>query len=151
VTTPVARLWPLALALVWAWGCPGKLENPDRFKLVTTCTLSIDVEADLLRPRCGTANCHATVNPSLGLDFEAPNLLDRITDVPEASCSGRALASSAVPRASVILDRVKATPTCGSRMPLIGEPFNQAEIDCLEVWLVDTFTPTTAQALEAAR
>lgn len=136
-----------------AAGCPGTLENPDRFQpIATSCALQIDVEADLLAARCGTTNCHvAGPSASAGLDLASANPMARLKDLPELSCTQRPLVSSANPRASVLLDRLKGTPSCGARMPLIGDPFTQQEIDCVEVWINQTLTGTNSSALEAAR
>lgn len=136
-----------------AAGCPGTLEDPDRFKPVaTTCALQIDVETDLFAARCGTTNCHvAGPSASAGLDLASANPMARLKDLPELSCTQRPLVSSANPRASVLLDRLKGTPSCGARMPLTGEPFSQQEIDCVEVWINQTLTGTNSNALEAAR
>lgn len=145
--TALLILGPLLLA------CPGALEDPDRFRpAAQTCTLQIDVETDILVARCGTTNCHvAGPSASAGLDLASADPMARMKDLPELSCTQRPLVSTTNIRASVLLDRLKATPSCGARMPLTGDPLSQAEIDCVEVWINETLTGTNASALRAAR
>ncbi len=102
--------------------CPGHLEDPERF---TTCTM--DVERELLAPRCATAGCHSAANPAGNLDMASPGLADRLS-AGTSSCEGRPLTVN-------MLDKVQPEPTCGSSMPLGGSPLSPQELDCLELYL----------------
>ncbi|MEQ8274918.1 MAG: hypothetical protein RMA76_13045 [Deltaproteobacteria bacterium] len=128
-------------------GCPGSLENPDRFAGVT-CELNIDVERDVLQAKCGGMDCHNSgAAPAAGLDLESPDVLQRLIDVPGRACNGRALIQSDAPDGSQLLDRVQDTPECGLRMPLGGDVLPADERNCLRAWVFEAVTGTNASAL----
>jgi hypothetical protein len=103
--------------------CPGHLEDPERF---VTCTM--DVERELLAPRCATSGCHHSApNPAGNLDMASPGLAARLA-AGTSSCEGRPLTAN-------MLDKVQPAPTCGSPMPLGGTPLSPQELDCLELYL----------------
>lgn len=84
-----------AAALLFLTGCPGSLEDPDRFLSETAvgeagrtdgnvtplCPPSVDVERDILNAKCGTAGCHGTMNPQGNLDLASPDIHGRIQGV----------------------------------------------------------------------
>jgi hypothetical protein len=102
--------------------CPGHLEDPERF---VACTM--DVERELLAPRCATAGCHSATSPAANLDLASPGLAARLSSAT-STCEGRPLTAN-------MLDKVQPTPTCGSPMPLGGSPLSPQEQDCLELYL----------------
>ncbi len=102
--------------------CPGHLEDPERF---VACRM--DVERELLAPRCATAGCHAAPNPAANLDLASPGVAARLSS-GTSSCQAR-------PLTAIMLDKVQPTPTCGSSMPLGGTPLSSQELDCLELYL----------------
>ncbi len=102
--------------------CPGHLEDPERF---VTCTM--DVERELLAPRCATSGCHAATNSAANLDLASPGLAARLSSAT-SSCQAR-------PLTVTMLDKVQPTPTCGSPMPLGGALLSPQERDCLELYL----------------
>jgi hypothetical protein len=101
----------------------------------------VDVQRDLLVPRCATAGCHTTMDRIAGLDVESPDLRARLIGVRASAagaCSNRALVSmngSAVE--GVFLGKLTDPPVCGLRMPL-GRgtmPLTPTEVACLTEFL----------------
>ncbi len=134
------RLALLAL-FVGSAGCPGSLENPERFTgggadggSSAKCA-DIDIPA-LIQQRCDNAGCHGTMMSAAGLDLISPNPGERLVGVAATSdtCSGRPLVDPETPANSVIIDFVSAEPTCGTRMPLGGEPLSADEVECMTEW-----------------
>jgi hypothetical protein len=139
---------PLGLA-AWCAACPGSLDHPERFKEMQMqtqgCAAGIDVVRDLFPTRCTTGACHGNGALSQdGLDLVSPGLPHRIIGEHSVSCTGRTVVSTAAPEMSVLLDRISATPQCGSRMPLGLAPLSNAEIDCVHAWVLDIVRSSTA-------
>lgn len=129
--------WIVGLVgLLGTTGCPGSLENPDRFA-GASCSLSIDVEQDIFVDKCGGSQCHEGAMPAANLDLVSADVLSRLRDVPGAGCNGRALIQTEAPDGSAILDRLAEMPECGLRMPLGADPLPQAEIDCVRAYVFD--------------
>ena len=132
----------LSLVLLSLAGCPGRLEDPDRFVgnnpgdgSVTSCTIGVsNVEGQLLRARCATANCHDRAVHAGGLDMASPGLVDRQLNAQAMGCPGRVLV---VPGAGegYLLDKLR-TPQCGARMPLGSQAFTASEILCVQSWMM---------------
>ncbi len=142
----------LAAALV---GCPGHLENPEDFVgsspdgAVATCTIGVSaVEAQLIRPRCATANCHDRAGHAGGLDLETPGLAGRLLNVRSTMCSGRVLVDPTSPAAGYFVEKLSASPRCGGRMPLGAPALSAGELTCVRGWLatlaVDAGAPMDA-------
>lgn len=135
------RARPLVLALAFSslTGCPGELQDPDRFLGGTdgggpTC----GVETDLFVAKCGTAGCHDnTVNAAQGLDLVSPGVANRLR-TGLATCGSVA----GQPLGSWLVTKVKPTPGCGGQMPP-GLPLDAQEIRCLELYVaaLDGGTP----------
>ncbi|HEX8699614.1 MAG TPA: hypothetical protein VF815_12300 [Myxococcaceae bacterium] len=102
--------------------CPGSLEDPERF---TACRM--DVERELLAPRCATSGCHSAETPAANLDLASPGLAARLASAT-STCEGRPLTLN-------MQDKVQPSPTCGSPMPLGGTPLNAQEMECLALYL----------------
>ncbi len=115
-------------------GCPGALEDPERFLPVDAggpCTIN-DVEPVIFVNSCAGAGCHQAFDggsaASNNLDLVAPGIKARVA-AQTSSCSN-------IPMAQYLLEKVKPTATCaGSRMPL-GKPVLSAnQISCVEAWV----------------
>ncbi len=128
-------------------GCPGSLENPDRFAGVG-CELNIDVERDVLQAKCDGQDCHNSgPAPAAGLDLVSPDVLRRLIDVPGRACDGRALIQSEAPDGSQLLDRIQEMPECGLRMPLGGDVLPAEEANCVRAWVFEAVTASSGSAL----
>ena len=132
--------------------CPGRLENPEDFVgsspdgAIATCTIGVSaVEAQLIRPRCATANCHDRAGHAGGLDLETPGLAARLLNVRSSMCAGRVLVDPASPAAGYFVEKLSASPRCGGRMPLGAPALSAGELTCVRGWLatltVDAGTP----------
>jgi hypothetical protein len=116
-------------------GCPGELENPERFANLPACRGGIDVER-LFRERCSDAACHGAC-PSLdhGLDLLSPNLADRVVGVPSRVCDGLLLVDPDVPENSFLFGKLISPPAgCGNRMPLTGS-LTTTELSCIQSYI----------------
>jgi hypothetical protein len=129
------RIQWLALLLLPAalTGCPGELD-PNEFPNGGVETSSCaDVPAQLAQ-RCGSDGCHGGAQLSANLDLKTAGVGARLLDKP-AQCGG-VLASQAAPDDSVLVKKLRGT-TCGSRMPIGGQPFSSAEVACIRTWIAD--------------
>lgn len=140
ILKPVALLasLPLLLAMV-ATGCPGTLENKEQFMLGGGGTGGEgcgDVPGVFIQERCATSSCHDADAPIGGLDLtDDPGLVMRISDIDATGqgCSGKLL-DTADPSASHMYTKL-TQPTCGSKMPIGGDPLTEKQIECVLEWL----------------
>lgn len=110
-----------ALLLLALAGCPGRLEDPDKFR---SCQL--DVEKDILVAKCGLAGCHAAMSPQNGLDLVSAGVAGRLA-TSTSMCNGKS-------QKAFMAEKLTAAPACGSQMPL-GEPLTTAEDACVREYL----------------
>ena len=121
------------IALAGLWGCPGELEDPERFLNGGGCP---DVETELFPQRCGQANCHSAEDQAANLDLVSSGLAQRVVNVPASSdCNNTPLASPDAPQASVLYTKLTDTFCGPSQMPVIGDKFTDEELECVAEWL----------------
>jgi hypothetical protein len=131
-------LFALGLGLSAA-GCPGTLEDPERFG----CTL--DVKKDILSATCGASICHDSTTPAGGLDLASAGVEGRLVGKPPlceectaGECTGKLLIDPKNPEQSYLLEKVHdLSPACGDRMPL-GLKLSAEKLNCLEKWVETT-------------
>lgn len=140
-------LLPLA-ALVSA--CPGSIDDPSRFSDATVldATVAPDstvapdalscpeyVERTLLPMTCATAYCHAATGPAAGLDLASPGVAQRVVGVRgSTSCRGVFLVDQARPEMSLMVTKLRSSPSCGGRMPLGRAALTAEQIECVRAW-----------------
>lgn len=129
--------WPALAATLVLAGCPGTLENPERFKTKGaggggdgSCP---DIPA-LFAERCAGSGCHGATMPQLGLDLASPGVGARVAGQPAVGCTGL-LADPANPEQSILYRKLTDAPPCGGRMPSIGEPLTPDEMECVREWI----------------
>jgi hypothetical protein len=119
---------PLAAALT---GCPGSLEDPDRFAMqFGTCP---DIPT-LFGKTCATAGCHAATNPSSGLDLASDDIIGRLSGKKAQGSTGLLIDPSA-PSESVLYTKLTDAPPSGARMPLGGTPLDDKTAGCVLTWI----------------
>ncbi len=99
------------------------------------CTLSVDLESGLLRPRCATSGCHSESDQAAGLDLQSPGVLARLSGAGAVTCPGRVLVVPGRPSQSYLLDKLGPSPACGRTMPLGAAPLSADEVSCLRRWV----------------
>lgn len=126
---------PLALLVALLAGCPGSLEDPERFADLPACRGGVDVER-LLRERCADAACHgACPSNDHGLDLLSPNLADRVVGVPSKVCDGLLLVDPDDLDNSFLFGKLISPPAgCGNRMPLTGA-LTTTELSCVQSYV----------------
>lgn len=137
----------VALVATCLAGCPGRLEQPERFGPGGARdggadptgdgggTGEIDVRA-MLVTSCGGSGCHGSASPALGLDLESDGIEARLVGVSAVGCPTRVLVDASDPSASFLLEKVTdATPECGGRMPLLRDQLTTEEQDALRAWI----------------
>ncbi|MDQ3037277.1 MAG: hypothetical protein M3Y87_33090 [Myxococcota bacterium] len=131
-----------ALAAGGLAGCPGRLENPERFGLgtsdsgVASDAGSSDGVPAVFAAKCAGSGCHGATSPALALDLVSDGVAERVLDVPAVGCASRLLVDSADPSASFLLEKVTETaPECGGRMPLLADPLTSAEQEEIRTWI----------------
>lgn len=135
----VAFLGALAVGLS---GCPGSIDDPDRFIAGEGCDL--DVEQEIFVAKCGDPTCHGGgAASSSGLDLVAAGFAVPLVDKPAVGCAGSMLVSSTAPDESVLYTKLFASPSCGLRMPLGGDPLSAAEVACVREWIAELVMTST--------
>ena len=140
------RLLPAALAVLALSlaGCPGTLEDKSRFTAGGssggTCADPSTVP-QLFKEKCGTSACHGGGGdtPSGGLELVASGLEKRVVSAePSGSaCKGEdtPVADPSDPEGSLLYMKVAQVKTCGSPMPLGGDPLSADEVACIRDWI----------------
>jgi hypothetical protein len=136
LATALAGLVMTALAA----GCPGVLEDPDRFLDGGADGICPDIPGELFPKSCGGSICHQGAEPAAGLDLVAPDVAARVVDQKGRDCPG-ILADPIVPEASLIYTKLLPLPDCGSPMPLGRPLLTDAELQCVRNWIAEQ-TPT---------
>lgn len=131
----VAAAFAVALS-----GCPGTLDNKERF-MVDAGSLDDpdaggcgDVPTRIFVPSCGDNGCHGATAPQQGLDLVSSGLNARIVGVQAKTCSG-ILADPQNPAGSLMYTKLLTRPQCGSQMPLAREPLSDADVACVLAWI----------------
>jgi hypothetical protein len=134
----VERLKPigaLIAVLLGAAGCPGVLEDPDRFR-TGSCP---DIETELFPQRCATADCHSAMDEAGRLDLQSPGVLGRLIEVnamgDECVSSGRALLVPGEPDDSLLFLKLQDNPPCGAKMPFALNALSPSELGCVATWI----------------
>jgi len=124
-------LLPCLGALVVLGGCPGSLDNPERFEETggaapVDCS---DVPNGLFKARCVDGPCHNADSNAGSLNLEADGLEARIVDV-DGLCMGT-LVNTADPASSLVYTKCLDTSSCGSQMPQTGAKLTVEELQCV--------------------
>lgn len=132
----------LLVSALYLAGCPGSLQDPDRFGPVGGSDGggggACDVE-QLLSDTCTGIGCHGAMDPAEGVDLMTAGVADRLVDTMSTSiaCTGRIEIDSADPANSLLLEKITmATPTCGAGMPFLRPMLTADEIACVEAWVM---------------
>jgi hypothetical protein len=119
-------------------GCPGSLEDPGRFTSATgTCP---DIPQDVFQKTCSaTVGCHSATDKQLGLDLQSPNVASRLVGIKAMGGPGL-LIDPSNPSASILYEKLTATPPFGLRMPDGQTPLDDATIACVLQWITTQVT-----------
>lgn len=130
----VTKVMPLAVAAVVALvGCPGSLENPERFSQNATAArpgAACDAPK-LIASKCGA--CHGGPKPLGGLALDTPAALDAMIDRAAIGGAGKLVDPNA-PAASVLLTKLETPAPFGAPMPPSGS-LPDAERQCIVSWV----------------
>jgi hypothetical protein len=97
---------------------------------------TLEVQTDILKPKCGFAGCHGGVVPAGQLDLEKPNLEARLRSVTSTTviCNGRTQLTPGSPDSSLMWTKLADLPPCGTKMPQVGT-LTADETDRLRRWI----------------
>ncbi|MCA9608127.1 MAG: hypothetical protein KC619_21105, partial [Myxococcales bacterium] len=88
---------------------------------------------------CGRVVCHGGGDERAGLVVSADRaetLRALMSDATGDDCGGAArLVVPGDPAASLFLDKLGSTPSCGDPMPLGGIPLRQGDIEAVRAWI----------------
>lgn len=102
----------------------------------------------LFAERCDGSICHHSEDSPAGdLDLVSPGVEQRVSGAGGTTCAG-ILADPADPSRSLLYTMVSDTPTCGSRMPLGGDPLSEDEIACMRHWISGLLPPGAEESGE---
>ena len=114
-------------------GCPGELENPERFGDGGTLAC-FDVVTELFPQRCDGTGCHRPGEDQV--DLLSGGVEARLTNAPSEQCAGKILADPADPEGSVLYVKLASAMPCGGvQMPLGGEKLTSDELACVASWI----------------
>jgi hypothetical protein len=92
--------------------------------------------------RCGGGICHSNgESTAAGLDLTSPGVEQRVSGAAGTACAG-VLADPSDPEGSLLYTKVGDAPTCGTRMPLTGEPLTEDELSCMRDWISGLLPPS---------
>ncbi|MEM9190446.1 MAG: hypothetical protein AAGF12_14770 [Myxococcota bacterium] len=143
----VALIAPLAV------GCPGSLDDPERFEAgarpdgsgmdatpseggmdaMTGC----DIQA-VMDTSCATTGCHNAMTMAASLDLSAAgdgsSYVGQAAAATGGSCADMGeLIVAGQPDMGLMITKLEDTPTCGNRMPLVGS-LSSEDRACIEEW-----------------
>lgn len=117
---------------------PAVVVPPDpRTPIEPTWTSIFD---DLLRARgCATASCHGGSDAGFVVtDMAGTHAAIVGTGAGSEECAGNGtLVTAGDPSSSLFLEKLRANPICGERMPLRGLPISDADIAAVSQWIAD--------------
>lgn len=91
---------------------------------------------ELLLTRCSGPTCHSANSPFNGFAESENALVGFVDESGTSTCaSAGPLLDPGNPPASVIVQKLRGTATCGGQMPLASAPFSDDEIQCVEDWI----------------
>jgi hypothetical protein len=129
-------LWAALLALA---GCASEIADPSVFEDEAICDL--DVQQDILVPRCALAGCHVPTSPTGGIEWVSAGLPDRLVGVEATTCVRQQRVNPSAIDESHLLIRISESPRCGTdvieRMPKDLPPLSEHEIACVRDWIRD--------------
>jgi len=93
-----------------------------------------DVVARIFVPSCGGTGCHGSIAAQQDLDLVSPGVAARVVGVTGTGCVAT-LADPANPEASLLYQKLSATPPCGSPMPLARPALSDDDVACVLAWI----------------
>jgi len=106
-----------------------------------------------MKNQCAQAGCHGVNAPSSGLDLFSPGVVSRLLDkkpdaVASQSCPTSTMAyliSGSNPAMGLMLDKLKAMPSCGLPMPYPLGGLGATDAQCLQEWSTAVTTGVITQ------
>jgi len=100
-----------------------------------TVTLAADVQP-IFTARCALSGCHAGARPQEGMNLSSGQALQNVLDVNSAEVPALKRVKAGDPDNSYLFEKIsKNPPRSGERMPLLGGPLSQAQIDTIRHWI----------------
>ena len=151
----------MALSALLLTGCPGTLDDKERFLLGNagngasdtdggdagpTAEAGPEVDAGpdpgpcgdvvtrIFTPSCGGTGCHGASGAQQDLDLVSPGVAARVVGVSGTGCVAT-LADPANPEASLIYQKLSPTPPCGAPMPLARPALSDEDVACVLAWI----------------
>jgi hypothetical protein len=130
------------LALVALAGCPGTLDDPERF---VSDDAAVDAGGDgpsstvdvphIFAATCADAGCHSSTDKAQGLDLQSDDMVARLLGVPARG--GGLLIDPASPTHSVLYAKLTSNPPFGVRMPLGKPALDDTTLTSILSWVTD--------------
>src|SRR5262245_38504818 len=123
------------LGLLLLGGCPGTLDDKDRFLGDGGVGSCGDVPTRIFQVSCAGTGCHGSLGPQQGLHLESPGVAARVLGVRATGCMG-ILADPQGADTSLLYAKLQEGTACGSRMPLARPPLSAADVACVRAWIL---------------
>lgn len=120
-------------------GCAAHLADPEPFEDPEYCNVSA-VPEQIFAHRCATVEgCHVPHSAAGSIEYLSADLGARLLGTEATTCANRFLIDPSDPSASFILTRISPDPQCDGmaidRMPKVGVPLTDHEIECVRQWV----------------
>ena len=117
-------------------GCPGSLDDPQRFQSAGLVSCDERVQ-NIFSTICSTAGCHSSTEPAQGLDLQSPDVTSRLVGVEPTGpgCTG-VLVTAGDPDQSLLYQKLTGAPPCGIPMPFGGKPLSSRDLGCVKSWII---------------
>ncbi len=124
------------VAILALWGCPGELDDPNKFLSGAGGSACLDLEKDVFPQRCGQSGCHNATDKQANLDLVSADLPARLVGATSTSdCGSAPLVLPDDPTMSVFYLKLTADKCGASQMPIGGEKFDDAQLACVATWI----------------
>lgn len=84
---------------------------------------------------CTSATCHDSEAPAGALDL-SQNIEEQLLRVASGTCDGWVRVVPGSAKQSLLYQKLLPDPPCGAQMPFVGDAFSEAELACVEDWIL---------------
>ncbi len=95
------------------------------------------IQSNVFTPTCAVSGCHTGAGAQQGLRLESGMSHAMLVNVPSVEVPSLLRVEPGNPDDSYLIQKLEGTAAVGGRMPLVGGPLPQADIDVIRQWITD--------------